>query len=97
MALSTGQLLTIGSSVLQTLSILVAVAVGMGTLRSRRNDEVIQMANIRKDIEYIRLSMDKLEDHRECAQRAEQSAQAAHKRIDDHLRQDHQKSLPAGK
>lgn len=91
----TMQILTIGSSLLQTASVIVAMVMAMGTIRGRKDDQVVQMANIQKDIEFIKERISGHDGLRDQSRTAEQSAKSAHKRLDDHLRQEHHKDVPS--
>jgi len=85
---------TILLQLLQTGSIVIGILVAMGTLRGRKDEQVVQMANIQKDIEYIKEKISGNDTLRENAQSAGISARSAHKRLDEHLRQDHGKVIP---
>lgn len=73
----------------QTASVLVALLVGTGTIRGRKDEQVIQMANIQKDIEFIKDRISGHEALRDMATRALESSKSAHNRINEHLQQEH--------
>ena len=78
----------------QSVSLLIGIVVALGTVRGRKNEQIIQMTNIQKDIEYIKEKLNGHDALRDISRNAEQSAKSAHKRLDDHLRQEHNKDIP---
>lgn len=78
----------------QSVSLLIGIVVALGTVRGRKNEQIIQMTNIQKDIEYIKEKLNGHDALRDISRSAEQSAKSAHKRLDDHLRQEHNKDIP---
>lgn len=80
--------------VLQTLSVVAALIVAVGTIRGRGDNKTAAMTEMRIDIKYIKEKVAGYDSLKVETAKALQSASSAHKRIDDHLRYDHQKDIP---
>ncbi len=80
--------------VLQTLSVIAALIVAVGTIRGRGDDKTAAMTEMRVDIKYIKEKVNGFDGLKIDTSKALQSASSAHKRLDDHLRYDHQKDVP---
>lgn len=68
---------------LQTVSIIAAILVAIGTLRSRSNERVEELAEMRADLRYIKAKVDDMPLMRERLTVVEHEASRAHERIDD--------------
>jgi len=74
---------------LQTASIILTMLVAMGTLRGRKDDQVVNLTEMKSDIKYIKGQVEGLSDLPDRVTRVEESAKSAHKRLDEHIRSDH--------
>ena len=81
-------------SVIQTISLVLAIFVALGTLRGRGDDKATVLAVMQTDIKYIKEKIESVDGIRDVANCAATSAKSAHKRLDDHLRHDHHKDVP---
>lgn len=70
---------------LQTVSVIAAILVAVGTIRGRKNDEVSTLTEMRVDIKYIKEKINDVDEIRERLTTVEQSAKSAHRRLDEHL------------
>lgn len=74
---------------LQTASIVLAVVVAMGTIRSRENDRTSAATKMQVDIEYIKRQIDGFDKQTEKISEQEACCKTISKRLDDHLCLDH--------
>lgn len=74
---------------LQTASILFAIWVAVGTIRGRKDDQVVNLTEMKLDIKYIKGQVEGLSELPDRVTRVEESAKSAHKRLDEHIRTDH--------
>jgi len=81
-------------SVIQTLSLILAIVVAVGTLRGRGDEKTVALTTMQVDIKYIKEKIEGVEDIRDVATDAKASAKSAHKRLDDHLKYEHHKDVP---
>lgn len=70
---------------LQTVSVIAAILVAVGTMRGRKDDEVETLTEMRMDIKYIKAQVDDLSPLRNEMVEVRQIAKSAHKRLDEHL------------
>ena len=68
---------------LQTVSIIAAILVAIGTIRSRSNQRVEELAEMRADLRYIKAKVDDLPRISERVTIVERDTARAHERIDD--------------
>lgn len=76
---------------LQTASVILAVLVAAGTIKGRSDDKASVLTGMQKDIEYIKRNTDCIPAQTSKLVELEASCKSAHKRLDDHLKYDHQK------
>ena len=79
-------------SLLQTVSIIIGIAVACSTLRTKSDDKAANLTEMQVDIRYIKEKVDTFDNLRETVLQTKSSVEAAHKRIDDHLRYCHGES-----
>ena len=77
--------------VLQTASVILAMAVAVGTIRGRGDTKNTMLVEMRKDIEHIRENTACIPAQTSKLVELEASCKSAHKRLDDHIKYDHQK------
>lgn len=80
--------------ILQTLSVIAAIIVATGTIRGRGDDKTAALTEMRVDIRYIKEKVDGFDAVKTESTKALQNASSAHKRLDDHLRYEHNKDIP---
>ena len=68
---------------LQTVSIITAILVGVGTIRSRNQSQIEELAEMRADLRYIKSKVDDMPTLRERLTVVEREVVRAHERIDD--------------
>lgn len=68
---------------LQTVSIIAAILVAIGTLRSRSNQRVEELAEMRADLRYIKAKVEDVPHMRERLTVVEHETARAHERIDE--------------
>lgn len=68
---------------LQTVSIITAILVAIGTIRSRSNQRVEELAEMRADLRYIKAKVEDMPQLRERLTVVERDTARAHERIDD--------------
>lgn len=73
-------------TVIQTVSLVVGVLVALGTLRGRGDSKAAELAEIKTNVLHIRKKLDRMDDLPERVVAVENSANSAHKRLDEHLR-----------
>ena len=71
--------------IIQTISIVIGIVIGCGTLLARQNNKVTDMAEIKKDIKYIKDALEDMKPIPERLFKVEASAASAHKRLDEHI------------
>ena len=81
-------------SLLQTLSIILAIVVAFVTIKGKGDSKTADLTEMKVDIRYIKERIDGMEALRDLTVKAKASADSAHKRLDDHLRYDHGKDVP---
>lgn len=74
---------------LQTASVVLAMVVAVGTIRGRGDDKTIMLTEMRKDIDYIKRTVDCIPAQTKTLVELEASCKSAHKRLDDHMRYEH--------
>lgn len=72
-------------TVVQTISIVLAILVSLGTIRGRQRDEASTLMTILVKLEYIQTKVDKIDGLESRIVVVEQSAKSAHKRIDEYI------------
>lgn len=70
-------------SILQTLSVIAAIVVAVGTIKGRNDSSVEELAQMKADLRYIKERVDDLPDLRDRLIVVEQKSTRAHERIDD--------------
>ncbi len=70
---------------LQTASVVLAMAVAVGTIRGRGDDKTVMLTEMRKDIDYIKRTVDCIPAQTKTLIELEASCKSAHKRLDEHL------------
>ena len=83
-------------AIAQTGALILTMMVAVSTLRGRGDDKTVALTVMQVDIKYIKEKVDGFEEIREVSTKAKASADSAHKRLDDHLRYDHNKPAPRG-
>ena len=68
---------------LQTVSIIAAILVAVGTLRSRSSQRIEELAEMRADLRYIKAKVEDMPQMRERLTIVEHETTRAHERIDD--------------
>lgn len=68
---------------LQTVSIVAAILVAVGTIRGRANERVEEMAEMRADLRYIKAKVEDMPSMRERLSVIERDVSHAHERIDN--------------
>lgn len=76
---------------LQTVSVVLAMAVAVGTIRGRGDDKTVMLTEMRKDIDYIKRTVDCVPAQTKTLIELEASCKSAHKRLDEHLVIHHKK------
>ena len=76
-------------SIIQTISVILAVLVATGTLRGREAERTAALTKIQLDIEYIKGRVSGYDEMRDRLIKVEQSVASAHRRIDEHLEREH--------
>ena len=85
-----------GLTALQTLALILTMAVSISAIKGRGDEKTVALTTMQVDIKYIKEKVDGFEVIREVSTKAKASADSAHKRLDDHLRYDHNKPAPRG-
>ena len=80
----------------QTLALILTMAVSISAIKGRGDEKTVALTTMQVDIKYIKEKVDGFEVIREVSTKAKASADSAHKRLDDHLRYDHNKPAPRG-
>lgn len=80
-------------SILQTISVILAIIIAVYTIRSNGNQKVVELIEMKSDIKHIKEKIDGINNIRDLARDAKSSAKAANKRIDEHLRNEHGKTI----
>lgn len=81
-------------SILQTVSIVLAIVVAFVTIKSKGDSKTADLTEMKVDIKYIKERIEGMEALRDLTVKAKASADSAHKRLDDHLRYEHGKDVP---
>lgn len=74
---------------LQTASVVLAMAVAAGTIRGRGNDRTAALTKMQVDIEYIKQRIDGIDRQAAKIAELEVCCRTLNKRLDDHLRYEH--------
>ncbi len=82
-------------SLLEILAMLLMMAVNASVLRGRGDNKTAAFTEMQVDIKYIKEKIEGVEDVRDMATGASESAKSAHKRLDEHLRYDHHRDTPS--
>ncbi len=74
---------------LQTVSVILAMAVAAGTIRGRGSERAAVLTKMQVDIEYIKQRIDGVDKHAERLAELEACCRTLGKRLDDHLWLEH--------
>ncbi len=74
---------------LQTASVILAMAVAAGTIRGRSNERTAALTKMQVDIEYIKQRIDGVDKQAGKLVELEACCKTINKRLDDHLWLDH--------
>lgn len=72
-------------SAVQTISVLLAIWVALGTVRGRRTQDVADLTEMKVDIKYIKQTVSEMDGLQQRVTLVEQSAKNAHRRLDEHI------------
>lgn len=75
---------------LQTFGTIVAILVAIGTIKTRSADKTVELTTMAVDIKYIKEKMQSVDPIRDDLIKTTAAASSAHKRLDDHLKYDHE-------
>ena len=82
---------------LQTASVVLAMAVAAGTIRGRSNDRTVTLTKMQVDIEYIKEHLDIVDKHTARISELEACCKTLSKRLDDHLWFEHGRNKESDK
>lgn len=74
---------------LQTASVVLAMAVAAGTIRRRGNDRTAELTKTQVDIDYIKQRLDSFDKQTAKIAELEACCKTLNKRLDDHLWYEH--------
>lgn len=72
-------------SAVQTISVLLAIWVALGTIRGRHTQDVADLTEMKVDIKYIKQQVSEMDGLQQRVALVEQSAKSAHRRLDEHI------------
>ena len=83
-------ILTAFIQIMQVLSAPLTLLVAVLTLKGKGDDKTAVLTKMQVDIDYIKQNTSCIPSQNDRLVKVESSAASAHKRIDDHLKYDHQ-------
>lgn len=79
--------------IIQSVSVLLAIVISLGTIRRRDRDDGAATAEIRANITHIKDTMDGMAGFGARITGLEESTKSAHKRMDEHVGTFHKKGV----